>query len=203
LGQATEPSEHPDAAGGTKVELVPERPYAEHTARLRALGFFLSLRFSRLLRMIRVWPAAAEPSDGKFTLRAQALRPLEYTFIRTRLFGSLFALEGFNYIFRGGLLPRHRLGRTYLVDGEPGTGKSIFALHMMADMARRGQLAIYASLDEPVEAIVDRLVAFDLLDFERYEVIEATDKSVLSDDVAEVAGTGHQPDSHALKGSES
>ncbi|KOV85790.1 NADH:ubiquinone oxidoreductase subunit J [Nocardia sp. NRRL S-836] len=36
-----------------------------------------------------------------------------------------------------------------------------------------------------------------------FEVIEATDRSVLSDDVAEVAGTGHQPDSHALKGSES
>ncbi|ANZ42814.1 NADH:ubiquinone oxidoreductase subunit J [Lentzea guizhouensis] len=36
-----------------------------------------------------------------------------------------------------------------------------------------------------------------------FEVIEATDKSTLSDDVAEVAGTGHQPDPHALKGSES
>ena len=36
-----------------------------------------------------------------------------------------------------------------------------------------------------------------------FEVIEATDKDTLSDDVAEVAGTGHQPDPHALKGSES
>ena len=36
-----------------------------------------------------------------------------------------------------------------------------------------------------------------------FEVIEATDKSALSEDVADVAGTGHQPDPHALKGSES
>ncbi|WP_371927491.1 NADH-quinone oxidoreductase subunit J [Lentzea sp. HUAS12] len=36
-----------------------------------------------------------------------------------------------------------------------------------------------------------------------FEVIEATDKSTLSDDVAEVAGTAHEPDAHALKGSES
>ncbi|HEX8865417.1 MAG TPA: NADH-quinone oxidoreductase subunit J, partial [Lentzea sp.] len=36
-----------------------------------------------------------------------------------------------------------------------------------------------------------------------FEVIEATDKSVLSDDVAEVAGTAHEADAHALKGSES
>src|SRR5688572_26344465 len=36
-----------------------------------------------------------------------------------------------------------------------------------------------------------------------FEVIEATDKSTLSDDVAEVAGTGHEADAHALKGSES
>jgi NADH-quinone oxidoreductase subunit J len=36
-----------------------------------------------------------------------------------------------------------------------------------------------------------------------FEVIETTDKSTLSDDVAEVAGTGHEPDAHALKGSES
>jgi len=36
-----------------------------------------------------------------------------------------------------------------------------------------------------------------------FEVIEATDKSTLSDDVADVAGTGHEADAHALKGSES
>jgi NADH-quinone oxidoreductase subunit J len=36
-----------------------------------------------------------------------------------------------------------------------------------------------------------------------FEVIETTDKDKLSDDVAEVAGTGHRPDPHALKGSES
>jgi NADH-quinone oxidoreductase subunit J len=36
-----------------------------------------------------------------------------------------------------------------------------------------------------------------------FEVIEATDKATLSDDVADVAGTGHVADAHALKGSES
>ncbi|MGZ3142054.1 NADH-quinone oxidoreductase subunit J [Lentzea chajnantorensis] len=36
-----------------------------------------------------------------------------------------------------------------------------------------------------------------------FEVIETTDRGKLSDDVAEVAGSGHQPDPHALKGSES
>ena len=36
-----------------------------------------------------------------------------------------------------------------------------------------------------------------------FDVIESTDKATLSGDVADVAGTGHEADAHALKGSES
>ena len=35
------------------------------------------------------------------------------------------------------------------------------------------------------------------------ELIETTARETLEDDVAEVSGTGHQPDAHALKGESS
>jgi KaiC/GvpD/RAD55 family RecA-like ATPase len=99
-----------------------------------------------------------------------ALYPLEYSYFQTRIFGALSGIPGLNNVFRGGLLPHVEDGRTFVVQGPPGSGKTAFALHMMADMAYRGRIAFYFSLEESYDTIRDRLVTFNLLDDDKFEV---------------------------------
>jgi circadian clock protein KaiC len=51
---------------------------------------------------------------------------------------------GLDHLIEGGL-PK---GRSILVTGEPGTGKTMFALQFLVDGLRRGEKGIYVSADE-------------------------------------------------------
>jgi circadian clock protein KaiC len=53
-------------------------------------------------------------------------------------------IEGLDVILRGGL-PENRL---YLVEGEPGTGKTTLALQFLLEGARRGEPGLYVTLSE-------------------------------------------------------
>ncbi|HLX58203.1 MAG TPA: ATPase domain-containing protein [Ktedonobacteraceae bacterium] len=52
-------------------------------------------------------------------------------------------------IMRGGYIPR----RSYVVRGEPGTGKTTVGLHFLAAGATRGEVTLYITVGEPEEQI--------------------------------------------------
>ena len=59
-------------------------------------------------------------------------------------------VEGFDQLIYGGF-PK---GRSYLVAGEPGTGKTIFLLQFLLQGIKEGEKGIYISIDEKPEQIV-------------------------------------------------
>ncbi|HEX8319391.1 RAD55 family ATPase [Longimicrobium sp.] len=147
-----------------------------------ALGVFLFLRKRRLLRfryqLLEVplsdpsAPAgsssdsARERVVGRAAHRRQCvsmLRPLEYTFLQTAIFGIQIGIQGLNFVLRGGLLPRVATGRTFVISGPPGSGKTLFALQLLCDIAAKGGLGVYCSLEEDYDSILERLVTFDLI----------------------------------------
>jgi circadian clock protein KaiC len=77
-------------------------------------------------------------------------------------------IEGLDFILRGGL-PKNRL---YLVQGDPGTGKTTLGLQFLLEGARKGETGLYITLSESKEELVavgrshgwslDNLNIFDL-----------------------------------------
>ena len=167
-----------------------EGPEAKTASLRNAVGVVLFMRLHRLLRVRFHWLGNdSEPSSlsGAENLSGEArereepetvqlrnacnhrqcvsvLRPLEYTYAQTSMFGIKTGINGLNYVFRGGLLPRVDGGRGILLNGPPGSGKTVLALQLLADLASKGAVCIYFSFEEDYDSIVDRLVTFDLLE---------------------------------------
>jgi len=171
----SENSEHPKSGPG-------------NTSLRRAMGIYLFFRFCRQLRCRYQWldvDSVQESSSlqGERLLLVRdtigqgpcvsALRPLEPTYFQTRMFGALSTIPGLNDVLRGGVLPRAASGRTFTVIGSPGAGKTVLALQVMADIARQGRLAVYFSMEESYDSIIDRLATFKLYDPEKFEVVVA------------------------------
>lgn len=57
---------------------------------------------------------------------------------------SATGVPGLDEVLHGGLIP----GRLYLVDGEPGAGKTTLALQYLMEGARRGESTLYVTLGE-------------------------------------------------------
>ncbi len=145
-----------------------------------ALGLLLFLGHGHWIR--RTWASAVEesletteitPGAAPSWQCVSALEPLQYTWFLTRVFGIVPTMPGLRHLFRGGLLPRSGVGRSMAVHAPPGSGKSLFALHLLVDVALAGHLGVYVSLEEPFDVLIDRLVAFALIDPERFDVVEA------------------------------
>lgn len=139
-----------------------------------AFGIYLFLRLRRLVRF-RYQFLESPPTgpDGRGpsgpTERAannrqcvSMLRPLEYTFLQTAMFGVQTAIQGLNFVLRGGLLPRAETGRSFVITGPAGCGKTLLALQLLCDIASKGGLAVYYSFEEDYGSIAERLVTFDL-----------------------------------------
>ena len=62
---------------------------------------------------------------------------------------ALLGVEGLDDVLRGGL-PRNRL---YLLEGEPGTGKTTLALHFLLEGRERGERGLYVTLSETTEEL--------------------------------------------------
>jgi circadian clock protein KaiC len=85
-------------------------------------------------------------------------------------------IDGLDDLLRGGL-PRDRV---YLVDGDPGTGKTTFAMQFLMNGARRGEPVLYVTLSE-TEAELRSAAAshgFDLTGITIYE-LTPSDTAVL------------------------
>ncbi|MEM1508682.1 MAG: ATPase domain-containing protein [Thermofilaceae archaeon] len=65
-------------------------------------------------------------------------------------------IEGLDPLIGGGFIK----GRTYLIAGETGTCKTLFALNYILHGASRGENGIYLLVDEEYESFVDGALAF-------------------------------------------
>jgi circadian clock protein KaiC len=82
-------------------------------------------------------------------------------------------VEGLDEILEGGLPPN----RVYLVEGEPGTGKTTLALQFLLEGARRGEAGLYVTLSETKEELraVAELHGWSLDGFDIYELLPSED----------------------------
>ncbi len=60
-------------------------------------------------------------------------------------------IEGLDRVLHGGLAPR----RAYLVEGQPGSGKTTLGLQFLLEGARRGEAAMYVGTSETAEEIAE------------------------------------------------
>src|SRR5579884_1311456 len=63
---------------------------------------------------------------------------------------SATGIPGLDDILLGGLVPN----RLYLVDGDPGSGKTTLALQYLLEGARRGEKGLYVTLSETREELL-------------------------------------------------
>ena len=81
--------------------------------------------------------------------------------------------EGLDIILRGGL-PKNRL---YLLEGQPGSGKTTLALQFLREGARLGERALYVTLSETRDelALVAESHGFDIDAFDVFELSSVED----------------------------
>ena len=84
-------------------------------------------------------------------------------------------INDFDTIMDGGL-PE---GRSCLIAGEPGTGKTIFSLQFLLEGAKQGEHGVYISIDEKPEQIIEnaKTLGWDLAPFLENKSIEFLDIS--------------------------
>src|SRR5690348_3240918 len=58
-------------------------------------------------------------------------------------------VEGLDEVLHGGLLPE----RFYLIDGNPGSGKTTLALQFLLDGVRKGEKCLFVTLSETLEEL--------------------------------------------------
>ena len=58
-------------------------------------------------------------------------------------------IEGLDEVLRGGLVPN----RLYLIEGDPGSGKTTIALQFLLDGVKRGETCLYVTLSETAEEL--------------------------------------------------
>jgi KaiC/GvpD/RAD55 family RecA-like ATPase len=162
---------------GKILSLLPE---GEQLVRQRqALGIFMALRHARFINCSLVSAERRSERDSEVSTQAvhikgihcaQASRLIKYTNLLTSVFGSPFGVEGLGDILQGGLLVSQGRGQSLALKGRAGSGKTLLALSIAADIAKNGGLSLYVSLEESYAALVDRLVAFNLFSSRLFEV---------------------------------
>ncbi|MDI3475038.1 MAG: hypothetical protein PWQ79_698 [Thermococcaceae archaeon] len=94
-------------------------------------------------------------------------------------------VEGLDRMLNGGLIP----GRSYLVKGAPGTGKTTLAMHFAMAGVSNGENVLFVTLEEPLDNLrADMLKLGFNVDDPRLEIIDATpasDNYVLLEDYFE------------------
>jgi len=78
-------------------------------------------------------------------------------------------VPGLDEMLEGGLIP----GRTYVVSGASGTGKSTLAMQFLLEGTKKGERVMYVSLDEPPNEVRENMRSFGW-DLSRVLVFDAT-----------------------------
>ncbi len=65
-------------------------------------------------------------------------------------------IDGFDRLLHGGFVK----GRTYLLTGDTGTGKTIFCLQLLQQALSQGEKAVYVTVDERPSEITDTALSF-------------------------------------------
>ena len=141
----------------------------------KAFCYLMFLRFCRLLRVRYYWDPDSEEEIYYCLSAARAIRP---SYVIARMFGSISDISGLNYIFKGAILPRLDTGRTIVISGQPGAGKTVLALQKLLSIATRGGLSIFFSLEEAHELIISRMAAFGLTNNEKFEILDLQQERV-------------------------
>jgi circadian clock protein KaiC len=81
---------------------------------------------------------------------------------------ALFGIAGLDDILGGGLT-RDRL---YLLEGDPGTGKTTIALQFLLEGARAGEIGLYITLSETKQELCDNALSHGWSLDERITVFE-------------------------------
>ena len=96
-------------------------------------------------------------------------------------------IKGLDPLIEGGF-PK---GRSILVTGEPGTGKTIFALQFLAEGLARGEKGVFVTADEGPLDILEQAASLGW-DFERY--VETKELAILNAGtyLSSLPGTGRE-----------
>src|SRR5438876_1234932 len=78
-------------------------------------------------------------------------------------------VAGLDTMLGGGLIPR----RPYVVSGPTGSGKTILAMHFLAEGLGRGEAGLMVTLDEPPNEVKSNLSAFGW-NLDRLKMLDAT-----------------------------
>jgi circadian clock protein KaiC len=91
---------------------------------------------------------------------------------------SLTGVPGLDEVLQGGLIPE----RSYLVRGDPGTGKTILGLHFLVEGLSNDEIPLFVNLEESVEDIEKNVesLGFDLEGVEFLDLSPSAD--VFSED---------------------
>jgi circadian clock protein KaiC len=81
-------------------------------------------------------------------------------------------IEGLDEVLLGGLIPE----RSYMVRGEPGTGKSILGLHYLIEGVEQGETSLYINLEETENAIRQNAASLGF-DVDGVEFLDLTPES--------------------------
>jgi circadian clock protein KaiC len=92
-------------------------------------------------------------------------------------------VPGCDEILGGGLIA----GRSYLIGGDAGAGKTIFSLQWLLDGACRGERCMYITLTEPAADLQLNVTRFGW-DLKQIEIIDLTPAGL---DLGESAGDYH------------
>jgi len=92
-------------------------------------------------------------------------------------------IDGLDIMLRGGLIR----GRSYLIVGGPGTGKTTLGIQFLREGAISGEKSVYISLEEPISEIKENMAVFGW-SLDKLLLVDLTPGAglvTLSDDTAE------------------
>jgi circadian clock protein KaiC len=95
--------------------------------------------------------ASKKISEKDKKIISKSKKPEKKEFLRT-------GIPGFDSLFpRQGGIPS---GAAVLIEGGPGSGKTIFCLHTMHNLCKQGKKCLYMSFEEPEEKLIEHMENF-------------------------------------------